>query len=335
MNILLPGAWQPAILRGLLLKGCPPYLVKILRSFLSSRRAELSLNGVSLQTETELGCPQGSVLSPFLGNILVDSFLENPFPFEYKIIAYADDLVLCSWHSLFNTARENLQLITDCAVGLGTSVKLVFNAAKTIFMVFSRKRREKQDYPPISVNNTSIMPSRSCSYLGLILDDRLNWREHLAKKCVSSKRLMFTVNKCCRLTWGLSRDKLIVFYKAIFLPKLLYGCLVWGGALRYAWCNKMLRSAQRPFALAISRSFKTNSTLSALVLANVPPIDYIIKKRISMKSLLDVGFPRPLPWYAASSRPYGVWNHRQTTRLGSFSARRSWKIYYTTGTTSG
>ena len=284
-------AWQPAILHGLQRKGCPLYLVKILSSFLNSRKAEFSCNGFTLVTETDLGCPQGSVLSPFLWNILVDSLLDASFHFPNKIIAYADDLVVCTWDSNLDAARLNLQQMIDYAISWGSSVKLLFNASKTVYMVFTRKRSAQNACQPVIVNNTPITPSRTCTYLGLVLDERLNWREHVTNKCLSLKRLMFLVNKCCRLTWGLSRGVLSVIYKAIFLPKLLYGCLVWGGALKNAWCRKLLRAAQRPFALAISRSFRTNSTLSALTIANILPVDYVIKKRISNKALMDTTFP--------------------------------------------
>ncbi len=283
-------AWHPAILRGLLNKGCPLYLVKIIRSFLDSRKAELSCSGITLQTETALGCPQGSILSPFLWNILVDSLLDADFPFGYQIIAYADDLVLCTWHADPESARRNLQNMTDYAVTWGTTSMLTFNAAKTVFMVFSRRRRTNSIPLSITVNNTIIEPSRTCTYLGLVLDDKLIWRDHIKYKCTSTKRLLFIVNKCCRLTWGLSRDKLITIYKSIFLPKLLYGCVVWGGALRHTWCRKLLRATQRQFSLTISRSFKTNSTLSALILANIPPIDYVVKNRICTKALLTNDF---------------------------------------------
>ena len=80
---------------------------------------------------------------------------------------------------------------------------------------------------------------------------------------------------------------LSVLYKAIFLHKLLS----LGGAIKNAWCRKLLRAAQRPFAIAISRSFRTNSMLSALTIANILPVDYVINMRISNKALMDSRFP--------------------------------------------
>lgn len=181
--------------------------MKILTSFLNSRKAKLSSNSSSLLSEIEIWCPQGSVLSPFLWNVLVDSLLDFRFPFPLKMIAYADDLVLCTWHPDLDTARNNLQVAIDNTTGRGRSVKLAFNALKTIYMVFSRRRRPFIEHQPITVNETPLKASRSCTYLGLILDEKLTWREHITVKCVKVKRLLFIVNKCCRLSWGPSRDK--------------------------------------------------------------------------------------------------------------------------------
>jgi hypothetical protein len=59
-------AWHPAILNSLIKKGCPQFLVKILGDFLSSRSSILKNVSASFTANTKLGCPQGSVLSPFL-----------------------------------------------------------------------------------------------------------------------------------------------------------------------------------------------------------------------------------------------------------------------------
>lgn len=202
--------------------------------------------------------------------------------------------MLTIWFSVHydpETARRNLQYSIDHAISWGAAAKLAFNAAKTVYMLISRRKLNLLDLPPIHVNSTPINPSSSCIYLGLTIDTKLNWREHVTKKCTCIKRLLFIVNKCCRLTWGISREKLITIYKSIFVPKLLYGCIVWGGASRQKWCIKLLWAAQRPLIIAISRSFRTNSTLSALVLANISPLYYSIKERIGLKVLLQDDFP--------------------------------------------
>ena len=60
-------ACQPAILNGLIEKGCPFYLIKIIESYLYNRKGILSKPGEKLIVDIDLGCPQGSTLSPFCG----------------------------------------------------------------------------------------------------------------------------------------------------------------------------------------------------------------------------------------------------------------------------
>ena len=274
-------AWQPAILNRLLRKGCPLYLVKLLRSYLNDRKANLSGLGSEVSVKTEIGCPQGSVLSPFLWNVLVDEVLEITYPFPCKIVAYADDLVLCAFDRDPSVATKNLQNMCDTTIVWGSSVKLGFNAPKTVFIVFTRSKQDLPNSLHLCINQSQIPRTTKCTYLGLLIDERLSWKEHITNKVYSSKRLMFTVKKCCRLTWGLTRKSITTMYKVIFLPKILYGCSIWGGA----WCVKLLHSAQRPLVLAICRTFRTTSTIAATLLSDVLPLELEVKKLVARRAI--------------------------------------------------
>jgi hypothetical protein len=95
-------AWHPAILNFLINKNDPAFPVKLLANFLSSRSCMLSSPLASKVTNIELGCPQGNVLSPFLWNILLEDLLCLIFPFPFRFIAYADDIVVCTMHKDYN-----------------------------------------------------------------------------------------------------------------------------------------------------------------------------------------------------------------------------------------
>jgi len=77
--------------------------------------------------------------------------------------------------------------VCDAAVEWGFSVKLSFNGIKSIFMIFSSKR----DLPILSlvVDNAIVPLANSCLYLGLTIDDKLNWNIHITKKCTAVKKL--------------------------------------------------------------------------------------------------------------------------------------------------
>ena len=184
--------WPPAILSGLLRKGCQLYLVKLLQSFLLNRRANLSGLGVQITVDIELGCPQGSVLSPFLWNVLIDHVLDFTYPFPCKVIAYADDLVLCAYDRDPTVATFNLQTMCDATVLWGTSVKLGFNASKTSFLIFTGNKLAIPNLQ-IIINNIPITRTNKCTYLGLVIDDHLTWKDHIIAKCHASRRLLFII----------------------------------------------------------------------------------------------------------------------------------------------
>lgn len=75
------------------------------------------------------------------------------------------------------------------------------------------------------------------------------------------------------MTWGLEAKTLRIFYDAVVVPTLLYGCSVWVAAVKYKWCKKLLRQTQRMILRCIVRSFKSVATLSLIVMSNCLPID--------------------------------------------------------------
>lgn len=80
----------------------------MINSYLSNRKPIIchpnSSADIFNTSDLEVGCPQGSVLSPVLR-------LTISFPFS--VIAYADDLVLMSHHRNISMAYANLQLMLD------------------------------------------------------------------------------------------------------------------------------------------------------------------------------------------------------------------------------
>ena len=77
-------AWHDVIIRNLASKNCPAYLLHLVRNFLLHRSTTLKLNETTLTTEVENGCPQGSLLFPFLWNIVMDEALNLRLPSGVK-----------------------------------------------------------------------------------------------------------------------------------------------------------------------------------------------------------------------------------------------------------
>jgi hypothetical protein len=145
----------------------------LISSFLTGRTAILQADdGGTLHHEIAIGCPQGSVLSPFLWNTVIDNPIRRTYPFSYKFIAFADDITILSAHEDPIVATAQLQRMTDRVV-LDTGQLLIdINAGKTSFLIFSRTKVA----PPtlhLVINSTQVSTSNHCRYLGLEIDNRL------------------------------------------------------------------------------------------------------------------------------------------------------------------
>ena len=236
---------------------------------------------LSTTSDLEVGCPQGSVLSPFLWNVLVDPVLRLTFSFPFSVVAYADDLVFVSHHKNISTAHANLQLMCDAVATWCASVKLSLNGSKTIYMVFGSKNPSQC----IAMDGFSIPPSQSCMYLGICIDSKLSWRPHLTNLCLAVKKKTLWISNLVRRTWGLSSAKLKILYNCLFVSSFTYCCSVWTGSLRKKTIVALLRSAQRFLALRIAGVFHSTASQSACILANILPIDYKIKETASLRAL--------------------------------------------------
>ncbi|CAM9984243.1 unnamed protein product, partial [Heterosigma akashiwo] len=51
--------WHPLVLKTLIDKGCPRYLVRIIKDYLCDRKVTLSYGGVTISKILTAGCPQG------------------------------------------------------------------------------------------------------------------------------------------------------------------------------------------------------------------------------------------------------------------------------------
>jgi ribonuclease HI len=279
-------AWHPAIIQALSRRGCPSYLCKTIASFLTGRKAVISIGSASITFGIETGCPQGSVLSAFLWNTLIEEVFHLRLPEGVFVPAYADDLTVGCSDPDFEVAIAKVQRACDSISEWCKSVKLDLNASKTVVVLFDHRKRRSAPIPvSVTVNGETIAGVSRTTFLGMILDDRLNWSEHIAAKCNAAARIFQTARRYLSLTWGLNRMRLQSIYRAIVEPILLYNCSVWSGALKSPKIKRMLRSTQRKMALLITKSFRTASTESLLILAGLLPIDYRVREIASLRLL--------------------------------------------------
>ena len=108
--------------------------------------------------------------------------------------AFADDLRLLEtgidMSTIFERATENIKLIIKwCEVN-----GLKISALKTKVVLWTRSRN--QGHPnSIIINSINIPLSNSVKYLGVIIDNKLNWNEHINDVVIKCKRSIFAIKR--------------------------------------------------------------------------------------------------------------------------------------------
>ena len=81
------------------------------------------------------------------------------------------------------------------------------------------------------MGGVEIKPSQSMTYLGVILDQKLNWSLHINTKVAKAIKWLAVLKPAIDSIYGLSPARMLWIYKQILLPRITYGALVWGHSL--------------------------------------------------------------------------------------------------------
>ena len=126
-------------------------------------------------------------------------------------------------------------------------------------MIISRRKRIERKDVRIYLNYRPLTQVQSLKYLGIILDSKLTFKDHIIYITDKCSRLIFALSKSAKLNWGLGHEALKTIYTGAILPLLQYGAPIWIKALAKTSYKIKLIRVQRLINIRIAKSFRTVS----------------------------------------------------------------------------
>jgi hypothetical protein len=145
-----------------------------IKSFISKRLIYTSINGTSSNTHLiTKSVPQGSIISPILYALYVSDFDQS---IKTKTIQYADDMNVIITGKDTTTLSINLENTYKKIADYYNSLQLTLNEDKTEIMYFNKTTEVPN---PVTLNNTTIVPTQNIKFLGISINTRLKLTNHI------------------------------------------------------------------------------------------------------------------------------------------------------------
>ena len=247
-----------------------PELVEWYYSYLGKRHLEITLHGETLKLTTNTGFPQGGVCSAKFWLIAFDRAIQIINSNGVIGNGYADDCSVLIGGDDTQDMIDQIQPVLDELVQWGQSCGLRFNAQKTVAIMFTRAR-EKPTVLPL-MDGTPIPYSNNVVYLGVTLDYRLFWRDHITAKTNRTKGLLMKIAALVHSYWGPQPKLMRWAYTGVVRPVLTYAAFVWAHETENTLTITRLRRLNRLAMNTMVKVPRSTPTRAMEIILDVTPL---------------------------------------------------------------
>ena len=205
--------------------------------FLRSRKQRVMVNGISSEWRNiTSGIPQGSVLGPILFLIFIN---DMPKVIQCLVKFFADDARL---YQIIKCSQDINELQGDIGNSKDWSIiwKMLFNIKKCKHLHLGSITTDGRYFMPSDTGNVMIEKVEEEKDLGVTIDSKLNFRQHIASKVSIVNRNLGII---FRTFTYLSQEKFLNLSKSMVRQHLEYASVIWS-----PFCKKdkiMLENTQR------------------------------------------------------------------------------------------
>ena len=310
--------WKYGILRDLYDMGLRGNLPIFIANFLKNRTFQVRIgNCLSDTFIQEEGVPQGSILSPTLFNIKINK-ITGCLISNTKCSLYVDDFTIYYRAKCLTEIKNHLQLQIDKIQKWTEDNGFKFSTQKTQVMHFYQMRK-KYPEPVIFLYGKQIPVTTSIKFLGITLDPKLNFLQHIKNIKYKCQRSINLLKILTNTDWGGEKNSLLKIYRSNIRSKIDYGCIVYGST-RKSYL-KMLDPIHNQCTRLCLGAFRTTPCHSLQIEANEPPLQNR-RKKLSLQYTLKLKSLPNNPAYLCVFYPQEKNNfHKYPNNIPTFGLR--------------
>lgn len=202
--------------------GCPNDIRRFINKWLYYRNTEFVIdNKESIDRIIFKGLPQGAVLSPILYAIFTGDITEN-LDEGIKTIQFADDIAVYTVNRDRNLNKEKLEQAVNTIGERLSRIGLSLEPKKTVLVEYSKYGKWDRSVA-IEINGTTVNNEREAKFLGIWLDNRLNFHKQVREvkgRVNKANSLMTYLNKKSK---GMEVNTAMMMYKSLVRSITDYG----------------------------------------------------------------------------------------------------------------
>lgn len=229
---------------------------------------------------------------------------------EQPIIGFADDIALVIEAKHIDEAELTAYQTVNAVQHWLESAGLKLAEHKTEAVLISS--RKKTETASIVVGSHTIKTKEAIKYLGVMIDQRLNFKTHIAYACSKASKAYSALARMLPNIGGPKSSRRLLL-SSVVKSITLYGSQIWQVALKLEDNKRRIDRVQRLNVLRVISAYRTTSGEAAMVVAGIMPYTLVAEEAMTIYAAKQAKTCTPQLIQELKAQSMHKWQQRWTT----------------------